>query len=432
VDDFLIKYKSLDDLHHLFSTLRLLYEISTDLTDTEIKYTGITIRRDPHNQFITLSMPNYVNKALIRFQASDYSGANSPMIYVPPTYGAAGSNQAPLTDDSDLITDPHIIKRIQEITGSFLYYARAVDPTMLTAVNKIASAQARPTMQLLQQIDRLLNYAKRFPNAQLVLKPSQMHLICHSDASYLSETNSRSRIGGILYVGDSTDSTITNGSILHISTIIPVTVASAAEAEYAALFYVAQEAESLRNTLADLGYPQTRPTPIICDNQCAVNLSNNKVKPRKSKAMDMRFHWVKDRVRQRHFEIIWRPGSENLADFFTKAHPVHHFLASRSTYVTDAISPSSHNHHHSARRHHNRSLTSPTTTTAVCSPSGPKLSAARLKGCIDIPHISHKPATYPQAKWQHANYKIPELPAAHNGFTNGSARNLDKSAHILN
>jgi hypothetical protein len=41
--------------------------------------------------------------------------------------------------------------------------------------------------------------------------------------------------------------------------------------------------------------------------------------------MDMRFHWVRDRVRQGQFNIQWRPGAVNLADFFTKALPVSKF-----------------------------------------------------------------------------------------------------------
>ena len=37
----------------------------------------------------------------------------------------------------------------------------------------------------------------------------------------------------------------------------------------------------------------------------------------------MRFHWVRDRVAQKQFNVHWRPGKDNLADFFTKPLPVH-------------------------------------------------------------------------------------------------------------
>ena len=52
-----------------------------------------------------------------------------------------------------------------------------------------------------------------------------------------------------------------------------------------------------------------------------------------SKAVDMRFHWIRDRVQQGHFTIAWRPGTENLADYFTKEHPLRHFRTMRSFLV---------------------------------------------------------------------------------------------------
>ena len=55
---------------------------------------------------------------------------------------------------------------------------------------------------------------------------------------------------------------------------------------------------------------------------------------RGAKAADMRFHWMRDRVRQDQYRIIWRAGTNNLADFPSKIHPTPHFLAVRPFYVT--------------------------------------------------------------------------------------------------
>jgi hypothetical protein len=41
--------------------------------------------------------------------------------------------------------------------------------------------------------------------------------------------------------------------------------------------------------------------------------------------MDMRFYWIKDRVKQGQFNVYWGPGFQNLADYFTEHHsPVYH------------------------------------------------------------------------------------------------------------
>ena len=46
----------------------------------------------------------------------------------------------------------------------------------------------------------------------------------------------------------------------------------------------------------------------------------------------MRYHWLRDQVRLGNFSIIWEAGKCNLADLFTKAHPVHHHLDMIDTY----------------------------------------------------------------------------------------------------
>lgn len=149
-----------------------------------------------------------------------------------------------------------------------------------------------------------------------------MVLHIQSDASYLSRPNARSVAGAIFYLGNADQPTHINGSVHSLSTIIPAVVASVAEAEYAALFLAAQDGVWLRQILNSLGYPQN-PTTILCDNQCAVGIALDTIKPKRTKSIDMRFHWIRDRIAQNQFIVTWRKGADNLADFFTKPLPVH-------------------------------------------------------------------------------------------------------------
>lgn len=337
VDDFGIKYSDEADLDEFLDVLKLQYEITEDRNDTQ-KYVGLTIAHDRVNDTITLSMPGYVEKALTRFGIINPKGANSPSVYLPPEYGKAVQYEE--SDDTSPVA-PEAKTRIQEIVGVFLFYARAVDPTMLTAVNKLASKQANPTEAVVEASVRLMQYASRFPDATTEFRPSNMQLGCHSDASYLSEANSRSRAGGILFLGDPDVNNGINGVIDYFSVIISTVVASAFEAEYAALFLAGREAVAASATLTDLGYPQ-KATLIICDNQCAVGIANRTVKQKRSKAVAMRYHWIRDRVELQELRVDWKPGSENLADYFTKTHPVHHHLEQRQVYVKDP--PRQNNH----------------------------------------------------------------------------------------
>jgi hypothetical protein len=161
-----------------------------------------------------------------------------------------------------------------------------------------------------------------------------MLLACHSDASYLSETQARSRAGGYFYLASHNDPdpiVKPNGAIHILSSILRMVLASATEAEFAALFFNAQECCPIRHTLEALGHPQP-PTPITTDNQVAKGLANDTVKQRRSKAIDMRFYWVRDRVRQGQFLILWSKGANNKGDYFTKHHPVAHHRAQRQVY----------------------------------------------------------------------------------------------------
>ena len=90
--------------------------------------------------------------------------------------------------------------------------------------------------------------------------------------------------------------------------MIDVVVSSVFEAEYAALFMNARNSIYLRNILKDLGYPQPL-TIILCDNKCAVGIATNTAQAKRSKAIDMRWHWIRDQVRQGVFDIYWREGA---------------------------------------------------------------------------------------------------------------------------
>jgi hypothetical protein len=84
-------------------------------------------------------------------------------------------------------------------------------------------------------------------------------------------------------------------------------LSSVAEAEIASCFHNAQEALAFRTTLQTLGHPQP-PTPIQTDNSTAQGILTDTVKQKRSKAIDMRYYWLRDRVRQQQFYIHWQPG----------------------------------------------------------------------------------------------------------------------------
>jgi hypothetical protein len=114
-------------------------------------------------------------------------------------------------------------------------------------------------------------------------------------------------------------------------------MSSVAEAELGALFINTKKAFSMRQTLVELGHPQPR-TPMQTNNATAHALLTNKILPKALKAMDMRFHWLRCRNAQGQFCYYLRPGTQNLADYFTKHHPTSHHKSVCPTILTPAPS----------------------------------------------------------------------------------------------
>eukprot|EP00804_Cyclotella_cryptica_P026336 CCRYP_007671-RA/>CCRYP_007671-RA protein AED:0.18 eAED:0.21 QI:0/0/0/1/0/0.33/3/0/1086 len=330
VDNFGVKYVGIKHAHHLLQTLNEHYETSQDWKGE--RYLGLTIAWDYTLQQVQLSMPGYCKKAGHCFHHPvPIKPQHQPYPHTPRTHGAK-QQFVDTADDSALLsnTDKTFV---QEVIGVFLYYARAVDCTMLPALGSLATQQSAPTQNTMSKVHQFLDYAMTHPDAMITYRASNMILAVHSDASYLSETKAHSRAGGHFFLSEDDPSPRNNGAILTLAQIIKPVMSSAAEAELGALYINARETIPQRHLLNELGHPQP-PTPIQIDNSTALGVVTNIIQPKRTKAMDMRFHWFRCRENQKQFRTYWRAGTTNLADYVTKHHPAIHHQAVRHIYLS--------------------------------------------------------------------------------------------------
>ena len=143
-----------------------------------------------------------------------------------------------------------------------------------------------------------------------------------------------SRVGGIHFYG-STESRETNGAVQIVCKLLDVQSSSACETELGALYENGRVIAGLRTMAREFGYAQEKPTEVECDNKCAVGIACETEKQKRAAAMDMRFLWVADRVRQGQIRVTWSKGEGNLADFVTKIHPHKHHREMRKFFVRD-------------------------------------------------------------------------------------------------
>ena len=167
VDDFAVKYVKKEHLLHLQRALQSKYVITID--DKAKQFCGIDLHWNYRKRTVTLSMPGYIQNLLHKLQHKQPAKPeHNPHTWKPPKYGQKAQYVEPTPDLP--ILPPHRIKRVQQILGSLLYYARAVDHTILMTVNDLASQQSKANVQTEGKINKLLNYVATHPTRTCIIK----------------------------------------------------------------------------------------------------------------------------------------------------------------------------------------------------------------------------------------------------------------------
>jgi hypothetical protein len=217
VDDFAIKYLGKQHADHLRDALLYSYELTTDWEGQV--YSGMSLKWDYKNRTCDISMPGYLANVLSKFQReTSKQPQHTPSCYITPVYGA--NTQYATQYETSPLTAKQCLN-IQKVTGSILYYARAVDPTVPMLLNDIATEKTKATEKTQAATNKVLAYLATHPYATIRYHASDMILHIHSDASYLSVSNARSRLGGLFFRGDKPpkDDTL-NVSIFNVASVI--------------------------------------------------------------------------------------------------------------------------------------------------------------------------------------------------------------------
>jgi hypothetical protein len=196
VHDFGVKYVGREHAEHLMACIKKKYNILSDWNGTP--YCGLTLDWYYQNRTVDLSMPGYIKAALRKYHHPvPARPKHSPHMWNPPIYGTKTqfvSDPIPSPALSD-----KIVNKLQQLTGTLLYYARAVDPALIMIINVLASEQSNTIDVTANKVIKLLNYCNTHPETKIPYHASAMVLHLHSDAYYLSEKEASIRTGGFFY-----------------------------------------------------------------------------------------------------------------------------------------------------------------------------------------------------------------------------------------
>jgi hypothetical protein len=204
----------------------------------------------------------------------------------------------------------------QQIVGSLIHLVIGTRPDLALAVGLVSRYNARPSKAHLLAAQRILHYVRKTSGMQLKFggRPAGEDILQgYSDADWGSDHDERRSTTGYLFQ-------LFGGTISWSSKRQPTVALSSTEAEYMAATFATQEAMWLRSFLEQLGFKQDT-TVIYEDNQSCIALTNNPVAHARSKHIDIRYHFVRERKADGSINLVYIPTGDMVADTLTKPLP---------------------------------------------------------------------------------------------------------------
>ena len=169
-----------------------------------------------------------------------------------------------------------------------------------------------PTKEHMNAAKRILRYLKCTPKYGIVLGGGEPILTCFVDSAYATdETRRRSSTGYICYLGTS--------PISWCSKLQKSVALSTTESEYMAMCDASKDVVWLRGLLKALQEEQRRPTVVNQDNVGAIYVANNSTFHKRTKHIDVRYHYTRDLLEERIIHVNFCPTNFQIADILTKA-----------------------------------------------------------------------------------------------------------------
>jgi len=308
VNDMTVAGKSIEKVQGFKMALSREFEIS-DLG--ELKYIlGIQIMRNREVRTISMNQTAYIHQILAYFGMSECA----PVSTLLTIKHNLSTSQSPKTEEEvtkylKYANGLHYL----EIVGALLY-ATQTHLDIQYAVSIVSQFDGNPGKPHLEAAKHVLCYLKGTADLRLTLECSgskSVDLIGWTDSNWAQDANSRRSISGFFFE-------IASGSVSWSAKKQLIIALSTVEAEYMVATNAMKEAIWLQVLLEDLGYPQTNATIIHADNQDCITLTCNPVTHTHAKHIDIRHHFIRERVKNKEINLQYCSTKDMIADIFTK------------------------------------------------------------------------------------------------------------------
>jgi transposase InsO family protein len=295
--------------HMLFAQFKNSMMTTFDMTDLGRMrfFLGIEVLQRTDGIFI--SQRKYAQEILERFKMDQCNSVHNPAV---PGFKLT-------KDEGGVKVDSTLYK---QIVGSLMYLT-ATRPDLMFIVSLISRYMESPTESHLLAAKRILRYIKGTTNFGIFYKKGgNTEFFGYTDSDYAGDQDDRrSTSGYVFFMG--------SGAISWSSKKQPVVSLSTTEAEFIAAASSACQVVWINRILKSLNQTQHTPTKVYCDNISAIKLSKNPVMHGRNKHIDIRFHFLRELVKDGSVELITCSTTEQVADILIKPLKLDVFLKMR-------------------------------------------------------------------------------------------------------
>ncbi|XP_028391792.1 uncharacterized protein LOC114516495 isoform X1 [Dendronephthya gigantea] len=300
VDDIIIASSDSNSLQSVKKSLKERFK----MTDLGILKWFLGTEFQCSENTIKMNQTRYIEKILEKFKMTDCKPK--------PTPCELGVDKV-LEVESPEMEDPGLYRAI---VGSLIYVMTGTRPDLCYIVTKLAQKMSKPTQADLTKAKHVLRYLKGTSKFGLTFTKSINPLILQGfcDSDWGASIADRRSITGYNY------QLAQKGPLISWKSRKQPTVAlSTCEAEYIALTNAMQEAKFLKQLCIDMKVSIHEGKAFIkIDNQGAMNLAKNPIHHQRTKHIDIRYHFIREEVKEGRVSLEYVSTEENIADIFTK------------------------------------------------------------------------------------------------------------------
>ena len=267
---------------------------------------GMNIFRNKKERILFVNQTRYIQEILRRFGMGEENR---------PTSTPMDPNQSfrPCESEHERFHDVQLYK---SAIGALTYVMSSTRPDLCASVGALARFSDNPTKEHWTAVKRILRYLRKtvdygiqFGGKKETEKKVELKAFC--DASWAGDIESRKSTSGFLIQ-------LCDGPISWKNKRQDVVALSSTEAEYIAISFATQEIMWLRSFLNELGFPQKGPTVICEDNLNAIAIAKNPIACRRTKHIDVRYHYIREKVNENKISLQYCSTNDMLADILTK------------------------------------------------------------------------------------------------------------------